>query len=272
MTTKIKNLSYIKLLMEFTLQEALSCLFPVLIFCTLAISKVISIPHLPRYDFIFIVCVLIQIIFILTKYETKHEFLMICIFHLIGLCLEIFKVRMGSWSYPEHSYLKIMEVPLYSGFMYASVGSYLCQAWKRLSVQLLNYPNPIMVLLFGGIIYLNFFTHHYFYDLRWILMLMLPFIFFTSTVQFKINSTILRMPLILSFFLIGLFIWIAENIATFFGAWKYPDQNAHWQIVHVGKISSWFLLVIVSFIIVAFSQKKSIFRKSSNPSEIGKVG
>jgi len=255
MKTKTRFLHYFLLLIEFAVQEALSCLFPLLIFATLAISKLVSIPYLPRYDFIFIVCLLIQITFIMTKFETKKEFLMICIFHLIGLILEIFKVRMGSWSYPEQSYLKIMDVPIYSGFMYASVGSYICQAWKRMHIQLINYPNPIVVLFFGSLIYLNFFTHHYFYDLRWLFILILPFVFFKTTVQFKVKLTILRMHLVLSFFLIGLFIWIAENIATFFGAWKYPDQHAHWQIVHVGKISSWFLLVIVSFIIVAFSQK-----------------
>lgn len=59
------------------------------------------------------------------------------------------------------------------------------------------------------------------------------------------------MPLVLSFFLIGLFVWIAENIATFFGAWKYPNQHDQWQLVGLGKISSWILLVIVSFMIVA---------------------
>ncbi len=47
------------------------------------------------------------------------------------------------------------------------------------------------------------------------------------------------------------FIWIAENIATFFGAWEYPNQTDEWSLVHLGKVSSWFLLVIVSFLIVA---------------------
>jgi len=51
--------------------------------------------------------------------------------------------------------------------------------------------------------------------------------------------------------LIGFFIWIAENIATFFSAWRYPNQSDTWRLVHVGKISSWLLLVIVSFLIVA---------------------
>ncbi len=59
------------------------------------------------------------------------------------------------------------------------------------------------------------------------------------------------MPLSLSFVLIGFFIWIAENIATFFGAWEYPNQTEAWSLVHLGKVSSWLLLVIVSFLIVA---------------------
>lgn len=60
-----------------------------------------------------------------------------------------------------------------------------------------------------------------------------------------------RMPLIATFFLIGCFVWLGENIATFLGAWQYPNQRGGWSMVHPRKISSWFLLVIVSFMIVA---------------------
>ncbi|MNN65023.1 hypothetical protein D3C81_1804990 [compost metagenome] len=59
------------------------------------------------------------------------------------------------------------------------------------------------------------------------------------------------MPLVVSFLLVGFFIWVAENISTLLGAWRYPDQEHAWQIVHLGKISSWFLLVVISLIIVA---------------------
>ncbi len=60
---------------------------------------------------------------------------------------------------------------------------------------------------------------------------------------------------IAAFVLIGFFIWIAENIATFFGAWKYPNQAEAWSLVHLGKVSSWVLLVIVSFLIVAMLKR-----------------
>jgi uncharacterized membrane protein YoaT (DUF817 family) len=60
------------------------------------------------------------------------------------------------------------------------------------------------------------------------------------------------MPMNLAFMLIAFFIWIAENISTYLDAWKYPSQAHAWTVVSAGKITSWFLLVIVSFIIVAY--------------------
>ena len=59
------------------------------------------------------------------------------------------------------------------------------------------------------------------------------------------------MPLLLGFVLVGFFVWIAENISTFFHVWRYPDQMGAWAAVHVGKWSSWALLVVMTFTIVA---------------------
>jgi uncharacterized membrane protein YoaT (DUF817 family) len=59
------------------------------------------------------------------------------------------------------------------------------------------------------------------------------------------------MPLLLSFVLIGFFIWIAENMATFFGVWRYPNQMGAWATVSLGKWTSWSLLVVMTFTIVA---------------------
>jgi len=69
-------------------------------------------------------------------------------------------------------------------------------------------------------------------------------------VEFSLRGITYKMPLVLSFFLIGFFIWIAENITTFFGAWQYPNQRETWNLVHLSKISSWFLLVVISIMIV----------------------
>ncbi|MNW55719.1 hypothetical protein D3C74_334000 [compost metagenome] len=158
---------------------------------------------------------------------------------------------MGSWSYPEEGWSKIFGVPLYSGFMYASVASYICQAWRRFDLQITDWPRSVWTMMISGAIYANFFTHHFIGDYRWILTGLLVIVFIRTKVHFTLNEKTYWMPLTLSFLLIGFFIWVAENISTFLGAWSYPDQEHVWKIVHIGKISSWFLLVVISVIIVA---------------------
>ncbi|MEO7859463.1 MAG: DUF817 family protein [Nitrospirales bacterium] len=100
-------------------------------------------------------------------------------------------------------------------------------------------------------IYANFFTRHWIGDYRWWLVVMVVAVFARTCVHFSVSRKERSMPLVLSFVLIGFFVWVAENIATFFGAWVYPNQQHVWSIVSAGKISSWSLLVIVTFILVA---------------------
>lgn len=249
----------IQQLIRFGYEQALSCIFPVIIFASLAITKFVELPFLPRYDWLLIICLLAQVFMVVSGLETKKELVVITFFHIIGLTLEIFKIHMGSWAYPEEAYSKVLGVPLYSGFMYASVASYLCQAWRRLDVQLVRWPSVFLAGPLAAAIYLNFFTHHYWIDIRWWLSLLVIIVFSRAWVDYKVGSSRYRMPIVLSFVLIGFFIWIAENIATFFQAWEYPNQAEVWNMVHLGKVSSWLLLVIVSFLIVAIlkqSQKK----------------
>ncbi|WP_163538359.1 DUF817 domain-containing protein [Gracilibacillus sp. YIM 98692] len=240
-----------KQLIYFGFVQAKSCLFAVVIFSSLALTQVIDVPFISRYDLILCICLLTQFLMVYAKIETWDEVKVIGVFHFIGLALEIYKVHMGSWSYPEEAWSKIFGVPLYSGFMYASVASYLCQAWRRLDIKLVHWPATWLVFFLSAAIYFNFFTHHYMYDFRWVLKVATILLFCQTVVYYMVNGQTYRMPLSLSFILIGFFIWIAENIATYFGAWQYPNQSEQWQIVHFSKISSWLLLVIVSFLIVA---------------------
>lgn len=242
---------FLKQFISFGFKQALCCIFPVVIFLTLAFSKYVDIPFLYRYDFILLVCLGTQIFMVYSKLETIDELKVICLFHIIGLGLELFKVYMGSWSYPEEALTKIGGVPLYSGFMYASVASYICQAWRRFDLKFIHWPPNYITYTLAFCIYTNFFTHHFIPDFRWIIIGTLFVIYWKSHVKFNVNKNTYSMPVILSFLLIGFFIWIAENISTFLGAWQYPGQSTGWQIVHAGKISSWFLLVIISIIIVA---------------------
>ena len=234
----------------FVRQQALACLFPVLVFTMLAVSHLFK-GIMPRYDFMLMACVLIQAAMYYTKIETGDEVLVICIFHLLGLMMELFKVHYGSWTYPEFAYTKLFGVPLYSGFMYASVACYLCQAWRRLDLEILHWPHHQTARVIGALIYLNFFSNHFIYDVRYPIGLLILYLFRRSIVVFYLDGKAYRMPTILSFLLIGFFIWLAENVATLLGAWKYAYQHNGWAMVNYQKISSWSFLVIVSFIIVA---------------------
>lgn len=80
---KGETMKYVRQLLYFSYQQALSCIFPVAIFITLALSKIIHIPGLYRYDFILLVCLLIQYAMYKTGMETKDELKVIAVFHLI---------------------------------------------------------------------------------------------------------------------------------------------------------------------------------------------
>jgi uncharacterized membrane protein YoaT (DUF817 family) len=244
---------YLNDFLVFGLKEARACIFAGSFFLILAASKYLPLGDLPRYDFLLIAAVLLQIGLVVTKLETLDELKTICLFHVIGFCLEVFKTQPGiaSWSYPEFAYSKILGAPLYSGFMHAAVASYVVQAWGLFNLKLIHYPSYWLSLPIAVCIYLNFFTHHYIGDYRWYLCAALVFVFWKTRVEFTPVQKTYSMPLLFSFGLIGFFIWIAENIGTYFGAWVYPNQATTWKIVSFGKISSWALLVVITVIIVA---------------------
>ena len=237
-------------LVAFTYKNAISCIFPVFIFGMLAVSRMVDHSVIPRYDFLLIVCVLAQIVLFLTGIESKREVAVIFIFHGLGVLLELHKVNVGSWSYPEEAFTKFAGVPLYSGFMYSSVASYICRAWDNFDLKIVQWSHSALAIIVGGIIYVNFFTNAFMADLRWYIIPVLFIVFWRTKVQFNTNGIVRQMPMLLSFVLIGFFIWLAENIATFLGAWKYAYQHEGWEAVDVSKLTSWSLLVIVSVIIV----------------------
>lgn len=245
-------------LLRFGWIQARSCAFAVAIFAGLAVASTAPLP-LPRYDALLLYVLLLTFAFWLLGLETYREVLVITGFHLVGLVLEIYKVRAGSWSYPEHAWTKVGGVPLYSGFMYAAVGSYVCQAWRRFDLRATGYP-AIATTVVALAIYLNFFTHHFLPDMRWWLAAAMLTVLCRAWVHFTVGHRRLRLPLALAFALIGLFVWLAKNVATLFGAWQYPDQADGWSLVHPSKISSWVLLVSLTFALVAVlkADRKSV--------------
>ncbi len=229
--------------------ELQSLVFALAIFAALALTSVVELP-IPRYDALLIFAVALTGILWATGWETTREVGVILVFHLVGLALEIFKVHVGSWVYPDEAWSKVAGVPLYSGFMYAAVGSYIVQAWRRFDLRVTGFRLWPMTFL-AVAAYANFFTHHWIPDLRWLIAA--GFLIETrgTLVHLTVREHRYRMPLLLSFVAIGLALWFAENAATLLGAWAYPDQLIHWTMVHVGKVGSWALLVSLSFVIVA---------------------
>lgn len=209
---------------------------------------------LARYDFLVISCVAIQVAMLALRLETLEEARVIFAFHVVGTVMEIFKTHMGSWIYPEPGVLRIGGVPLFSGFMYAAVGSYLARVWRIFDFRFTHYPPRWTTALLAVGIYVNFFTHHFTADLRLILFAATALLFFRTWVWFTPWRTPRAMPLLLGFFLVALFIWFAENIGTFARAWTYPDQHDGWTMVKPAKLGAWFLLMIISFVLVSFAQ------------------
>jgi len=264
----------------FGLKQAASCVFAGSFLFLLVISSHVSIPGIARYDFLFLGAIAIQIVLVAVRLENWREVAVLSLFHLIGVGLELFKTSpsIRSWSYPERAFFHLKTVPLYSGFMYASVASYIMQSWRLMQLKITEFPPFYLAVGLSAAIYANFFTDHYIIDLRWPLAACVLLLFRRTQVHFIVTHKVRRMPVALSFLLIGFFIWVAENIATYFGAWQYPHQKRQWAIVGPTKISSWMLLVIISFIIVAalkeiFPKKQEVFSAADEalPAPLGKA-
>ena len=237
----------------FTTKEAFACIFAGSFFLAVLLLPRVGFMGIPRYDLLLIIALAIQAAMVWTGLETRDELKAISLFHLLGIGLELFKTSksIGSWSYPDFAYTKIWGVPLFSGFMYASVGSYIIQAWRLFDLKIVHHPPYWMATTIALAMYANFFTHHFIGDYRWYLAACALGLYARSTVTFRPHRYELRMPLVLGLILIGFFIWLAENFGTFFGLWAYPHQVGAWARVHVSKWSAWTLLVLMSFTIVA---------------------
>lgn len=236
----------------FGVKEARACLFVALFFVAVFSVPRAGVLGLPRYDVLLLIALAIQVWMLASRLETWDEIKAITLFHLIGFALEVFKTsaHIKSWSYPDFAYTKLFGVPLFSGFMYAAIGSYIIQAWRLFHLRVEHHPPYWMAALLALLIYANFFTHHFIGDYRWYLAACALGLYARATVIFTPLDRERKMPLLLAFVLIGFFIWLAENISTFFGIWRYPNQIGAWSTVHVGKWSSWSLLIIMTFTIV----------------------
>jgi uncharacterized membrane protein YoaT (DUF817 family) len=204
-----------------------------------------------RYDFLVVGALLIQAAMLALKLESWEEAKVIFLFHVAGTVMELFKTAHGSWVYPEDSVLRIGMVPLFSGFMYAAVGSYIARVQRTFHIRVRRYPPLWATWALAAAIYVNFFAHHWLPDVRLGLFAATALLFGPGWFYFTADRTRRSMPLLLGFVLVALFIWFAENLGTFGRAWAYPGQTDGWEMVGIEKLGSWFLLMIISIVLVS---------------------
>lgn len=251
----------------FGIKQAWACLFGGLLLGLLVLTHLYypAGAGLTRYDFLVLAALAIQIAMLATRLETWEEARVILVFHVVGTVMEVFKTSVGSWIYPEESLLRIGGVPLFSGFMYAAVGSYLARVWRIFDFRFTRHPpNRATALLALGI-YINFFAHHYVADMRWLLIVAAALLFGRTVVWFTPWRKPRPMPLLLGFLLVATFIWVAENLGTFARAWVYPHQAGTWTPVMPEKLVAWFLLMLISYGLVSMVHRPQPFVAERDP-------
>ncbi|MGE0213300.1 MAG: DUF817 domain-containing protein [Parvibaculaceae bacterium] len=247
----------------FGFKQGWACLFGGLLLALLLLTHLFYPRQAPlaRYDFLVIACIGLQAGMLAAKLETWEEARVILLFHIVGTIMEIFKTAMGSWIYPEESLLRIGGVPLFSGFMYAAVGSYLARVWRIFDFRFTRHPPLWATALLAAGIYINFFTHHYVADVRWLLIAAAVAMFGRTIVWFTPWREPRPMPLVLGFLLVATFIWLAENLGTFARAWVYRHQAGAWTPVMPEKLTAWFLLMLISYVLVSLVHRPQAFTR-----------
>lgn len=238
----------------FVLKQGWACLFGALLLGVLLAAR-FWYPDdawLVRDDALTLAALALQVGMLATRLETVREMRVVLLFHVVGTVMELFKTDVGSWSYAADGVLRIGAVPLFSGFMYGAVGSYLVRVFRIFELRFDRYPRRWLTAVLGTAIYVNFFTHHWVADARWLLLAGVVAVYGRTVMHFRVHAARLRMPVLAAFTLVAAFIWVAENLATFAGAWLYPSQVDGWHVVGGSKLVSWFLLMIISVVLVAW--------------------
>ena len=241
----------------FGLKQAWACVFGALLLAVIIGVRLWyhADAGLASNDFLTISAVVIQVLMVVFRLETLRELRVIVLFHVVGTVMELFKTDVGSWAYEAEGILRIGAVPLFSGFMYAAVGSYMVRVFRLFDLRFDRYPRRWITALVAAAIYINFFSHHFIFDARWVLLAAVVIVYGRCVMHFRVFRKRFRMPILVSFLLVALFIWFAENIGTWSRAWLYPNQLNGWQAVSIDKLLAWFLLMIISVVLVAWVYK-----------------
>ena len=245
--------SPLRLALAFAWAQIRAAAFAIWLLVLIVLSYLIWDPGwaVARYDALLFAAIGIQAFLLVKGWETWEEAKAIIVFHIVGTVMEIFKTWAGAWVYPEPCLFRIEGVPLFTGFMYSAVGSYIARIWRILDLRFDHYPAFPPTAVLATLIYFNFYTHHYVWDWRYALMAATVLLFWRTGTTLRLEGRSLRLPLWPLFIAVGFLIWTAENIATWANVWLYPVQMDGWRMVPLQKLGSWTLLMIVSFVLVS---------------------
>lgn len=235
----------------FGAKQAWACTFGALLLATMVVVH-LTVPLAARNDVLTVSAGVIQVGMLVFGLETVREFRVVLVFHVVGTAMEVFKTHVGSWEYGSAGWLVVAGVPLFSGFMYGAVGSYMVRVVRLFDLRFDHWPRQWLLVVVAGGIYLNFFGHHFVWDARYALLALVVALFARTRMHVRVHRATLRMPVLLAMLLVALFIWLAENVATWAGAWSYPDQTAGWEPVAPTKVVAWLLLMVISVALVAW--------------------
>lgn len=241
-------------LVVFGLKQAWACVFGAVMLVLLVTARMLYPDDAPlaRADALVLAAVAVQVAMLALRLESLREMGVIALFHLVGTAMEVFKTAVGSWAYETDGLLRIGEVPLYTGFMYAAVGSYMVRVMRLFDLRFTRYPPLLATAALAAAIYANFFTHHYLPDARWVLLAATLLLYGRCVMSLRVHRRApwRRLPVIAAFLGVAGLLWIAENVGTAAGAWIYPHQRAGWELVPASKLVSWLLLMMVSVVLV----------------------
>jgi uncharacterized membrane protein YoaT (DUF817 family) len=222
-----------------------------------------------RNDFLFLAAVGFQVVLLAFRLESFREAAVIMIFHVVATFMELFKTSdaINAWHYPGEAYVRLGNVPLFAGFMYSAVGSYIARVFRILDFRFTNAPPTWASFALAALIYANFFTHHHIIDIRNGLLLASAVLYGRCMIYFRMDKVHRSMPLMLAQFLTAIFVWIAENIATYSKVWVYPNQAGEWQMVPINKLIAWYLLLTLSFVLVTIVHPLKPMIAAANPQD-----
>ncbi|QIO08318.1 DUF817 domain-containing protein [Acinetobacter lanii] len=240
---------------EFIYKAASAALFGILLLIAFAITASMgSQDHFGffRYDYLLFYALVIQVCLLYLKLESWAEAKVIALFHIMAMVMEIFLThpQIASWQYPQPAVFKILTVPLFAGFMYSAVGSFFARSLRLYQVSFSKLPSFSNMLILALCAYINFMSKFFIPDVRYLLFLWSVVIFWRTKIRFELQQHQIQLPMLPVLIVLAFIIWVAENISTFYKIWLYPSQVDAWHMVGWGKLGSWYLLLLLSLVLV----------------------